>query len=136
MNISFKCNDVGNAAHELGHALGLWHEHSRRDRDNYVEIMQENIDDNGDENVYERNFGKLKPEVFNKVPPVSYDIESIMHYGPKAFGKPNQDLQTIRPRPNAPWDMCDDITQMGQRTKISYKDTLRVKVLYGCSNGE
>lgn len=34
---------VGNLAHELIHALGLYHEHTRQDRDDYVTINWSNI---------------------------------------------------------------------------------------------
>ncbi|KAJ1357766.1 Astacin (Peptidase M12A) [Parelaphostrongylus tenuis] len=37
------CESVGTAAHEIGHALGLCHTHSRHDRDSFVTVEWQNI---------------------------------------------------------------------------------------------
>ena len=58
-------------AHEIGHALGLIHEHCRNDRDQYVTILLENIDA-GDENNFDIEVAS--------VPYGAYDFDSVMHY--------------------------------------------------------
>lgn len=35
--------NIGTPIHELLHAAGMFHEQSRADRDNYVEIIYENV---------------------------------------------------------------------------------------------
>ena len=61
--------------HELGHVIGFWHEHSRPDRDKYVEIKWGNI------NVdYRDNFKKYGHGEIDSLG-VPYDYDSIMHYG-------------------------------------------------------
>lgn len=66
----------GTLCHELGHALGLVHEHQRSDRDSYVTIATNNI-----------LAGHLADFVLltdsqNKSP---YDFLSVMHYARNAF---------------------------------------------------
>lgn len=63
-------------AHEIGHSLGLWHEQSRQDRDNYVEILEDNI-----QNGLEFNFD-IEPSSMAYGP---YDFDSCMHYHVCAF---------------------------------------------------
>ena len=57
--------------HEIGHAIGLWHEHQRVDRWKYVSIDVENLD-------------RTLDDWFKAEHPGSgfYDFASVMHYGP------------------------------------------------------
>jgi len=57
--------------HELGHLLGLWHEHARTDRDNNVLVLINNVG-----LQYQHNFEKVRP--MRLLAP--YDISSMMHY--------------------------------------------------------
>lgn len=72
---------IGVILHQIGHSLGLWHEHSRLDRDDYIEIIKENMDPR---NLY--NFEKHP--LASKDPSKDfggYDYESIMHYPANVF---------------------------------------------------
>lgn len=63
---------VGVVIHEIGHALGFFHEHQRPDRDSFVNIAW------GDMNpIYTFNFSIESSEQ----PVGSYDLRSTMHYG-------------------------------------------------------
>lgn len=62
-------------AHEIGHALGMWHEQSRFDRDNFVRLVTSNIQSSTID-----NFNKL-PESQTQIFGLNYDYGSVMHYG-------------------------------------------------------
>ncbi|KAJ8303518.1 hypothetical protein KUTeg_019914 [Tegillarca granosa] len=70
------CGSVNIAIHEMCHAIGMAHEQSRSDRDDYVTIMWENLI--GKEGI----FNKGSTYDVNE-----YDYESVMQYGLWAFSQ-------------------------------------------------
>ncbi|CAG2172926.1 unnamed protein product [Oppiella nova] len=81
------CHDIGSAMHEILHALGFYHEHMRSDRDNYLTIHWNNI-----ENGMADQFTKVsnsKNKLYTK-----FDYNSIMIYGAKAFSKNGKNTMT------------------------------------------
>ena len=66
---------MGVVVHELGHALGFLHEQSRPDRDQYVDVITENIEEGKEENFHK--YSHLQIDSLG----VEYDLGSIMHYG-------------------------------------------------------
>ena len=65
---------VGYILHEIAHALGLFHEQQRPDRDDEVNINVGNI-----RNSALSNFNKMVPDYITTLG-VPYDLGSIMHY--------------------------------------------------------
>ena len=71
------CFRHGIILHEIGHTIGLFHAHTRPDRDDYVRILEENIRPAGLKSFKIQNNAKT----WN----IPYDYNSIMHYGPKKW---------------------------------------------------
>jgi hypothetical protein len=80
----------GTLCHEIGHALGLVHEHQRSDRDNYIRVLTQNLQAGTD-----GNFVRL-PNSRNQG---DYDFYSVMHYARNAFSIDPALLDTIQPLP-------------------------------------
>ena len=67
------CINPGVIQHEILHALGLIHEHTRQDRNEYVSITFNNIKEDKKDNFWKDGNGDtLETE---------YDLGSVMHYG-------------------------------------------------------
>jgi hypothetical protein len=71
-------------AHEVMHALGFVHEQNRLDRDKYIQVINENIDEK-----YLDNFAKLPPDYMQISGRSDFAFESLMIYPPTMFAKGN-----------------------------------------------
>lgn len=108
---------LGAAIHEFGHAVGLWHEQSREDRDTFVSIQWANI-----EAGKENNFNQ---HISDGDDLGAYDYASIMHYGRFAFSKNGQ--PTIL-------QLQGGVT-IGQRGELSDGDVAAVHDMYRTTHG-
>lgn len=90
ISIGKHCDKFGIVVHELGHVVGFWHEHTRPDRDQHVQIINKNI-----MTGQEYNFNKLTKDEVNSLG-LAYDYDSILHYATNTFAK-DTNLDTILP---------------------------------------
>ncbi|VDM65082.1 unnamed protein product [Strongylus vulgaris] len=111
------CMQVGIAAHEIGHAIGMFHTQSRHDRDQYIML----------------DINSIKPDgldQFDKEPPnrnenygIPYDYGSIMHYGSRSFSYNKQ-------RTMIPYD--DRYVDTLGSPFISFYELLMMNIHYNC----
>jgi len=82
----------GTIVHEIGHTIGLIHEHSKSERDKYVEVLYNNIQPFPDDpNFLKNNFDKMTTRYISP----GFDFESIMLYHSYAFSKGEPNYPTI-----------------------------------------
>ncbi len=82
--------------HEVMHALGFIHEHSRTDRDNFLEVVWDNVDPE-----FKQQFSVVSPAQMGPVKGTPFDLHSIMLYPSTLFAKKPGDI-TLRSRTTEP----------------------------------
>ena len=111
----------GAIIHEILHALGFWHEHSRPDRDNFIKIEWNNVLEGAERNLE-------KAEEVNSLGS-EYDYLSIMHYPGGAYAIDSSKPTIMNTTVMNKWET------IGQRVKLSDRDVDQLRLLYQCKSG-
>ncbi len=110
----FNANDLNTVLHEIGHAVGLLHEHSRADRNSWITVNYQNIQAGKEDNFDVYNLGSG----FDSG--ASLDFNSIMLYGSDYFSKNGQPTLVRK----------DGTTWTNTRTALSSNDKKTVEAMY------
>lgn len=117
INLGVDCT-TGNTAHEILHALALYHEHTRCDRDDFVTVVWDNI-----QAGKEHNFTKNCDDASDHG---EYDEGSMMHYPTSGFAIDETQPNLISKRGRD--------AEMGQRAALGPTDIATINLLYGSNN--
>lgn len=120
MNLGQGCESYATVLHELGHAFGIGHEHQRPDRDQYLQVLKENISDPYLGLNTKMNFSTQAGQTLGE-----YDFLSIMQYSRKAFSKNGKDTLF----PGEAYQAFAEV--MGHAKHLSELDKVAIQKLYG-----
>ncbi|CAP31996.1 Protein CBR-NAS-7 [Caenorhabditis briggsae] len=110
------CMEYATIIHEMMHVVGFYHEHERWDRDNFIDIIWQNIDRGALD-----QFGKVdlsKTSYYGQ----PYDYKSILHYDSLAFSK--NGFPTMLPKVKS--------ATIGNARDFSDVDISKINRMYNC----
>lgn len=117
VNLGKLCARLGTVEHEMLHVLGVIHEHSRPDRDQYIKVNYDNI-----KSTNFHDFVKYPYDLTNNLNE-KFNFASIMLYSNYAFSKNDKPtLEAIK----------DPTMKFGQRVQFSVGDIRQINTLYKC----
>eukprot|EP00795_Rhopilema_esculentum_P015056 gene15056-6221_t len=118
ISLGVGCLHQSTILHEIMHALGFWHEQSRPDRDKYIEIFWENIQESEMHNF--NKYSHQKADILG----TQYDYDTVMHYGKFAFSKNGK--QTMK--------AIGSDRELGEATTLGPSDITALNALYDCAS--
>ncbi|XP_069823947.1 astacin-like metalloendopeptidase [Dendropsophus ebraccatus] len=110
------CMTYGVIQHEAMHSLSFYHEHTRVDRDKYVDVMWSYISE-----VNKGDFKKDNGDTLS----IPYNYNSVMHYGRNTFSN-TSGMPSLVPKP-------DPTVFIGQRHGLSGLDVVMINKYYSCN---
>lgn len=103
---------VGTTIHEIMHAMGCFHEQSRHDRDEFIQVHWTNLAD---------GWASQYAQPINGTDVGRYDYCSIMHYSQSGGARPGLKAFSI---------LKNTACNIGQRIAMSRRDILTIKRIY------
>lgn len=118
VSIGAGCANLNVVVHEIGHVIGFYHEQSRSDRDQYIEIVWNNVLPG-----YALQFRKESDSNLN----VPYDLTSTMQYPQWAFSREIFEKSTIVAK-NPAYQRF-----LSKNYPLSFRDRILANHLYQCT---
>ncbi|UYV76978.1 hypothetical protein LAZ67_14002671 [Cordylochernes scorpioides] len=119
LSLGSGCEYHGTVVHEIGHALGFFHEQMRSDRDDYLTIFWDNI-------MAGLAYAFAKQDPDKNLLLTEFDYKSIMIYGEMAFSKDGLSKTMVDKFGKV------KLTDPFQKYGLSLRDLKRIQKLYKC----